>query len=699
MSIDYVKALGDDFASRVIASTSEWELDGTIPEEIFITELKRVWVSPYGYNNTFTEKLGDCWRGILKCINNSLIGSGVNVSTATMGAGKSSGAFIAAAIHSVLYPNEGVLILNRRTDECDELQNKLNQILPGTAISVHCKRGKDHWKNKPERQKIVVATHIGYLSHNLNKQRQLNDYVTDENIKKKRRLTIIDESLGFIKRYNLSAKFMKRVFKSLAQYDDPLLMRRDFNDEDQKLLAIYDAVTRVDIEAGQTKRGLLLDVEKKYRKVTFNKLVQKIADSSEKDFPIDEKSKKHLFENPEDYNFDDFQQGLVDDLLSLQAMLTKDFYGQADGSDIHLASGEIMKKVASILVQKEDVESCVILDGTAHINRAYKELKDSFPDAVYIQPEVKGVRNYKNMNIFVRSESSGLGKSSSVSKVHTRNVQIAEWANQTFTADDDVIFCGTLEVTKALKKYFKKSKPKFNYKLIHWNCIDGSNDYQNCNKFVLLSLPYPPRLHHESMMIALDKMDRLEKEEQQAWSNYKQELDASHMANHICQAIPRGICRKMKSNGNCAPYDVYMMMGGLQQIATDINISDLDKDYFNDTTKHLVQMVTQTFPKAQWNVWESFEGWCDRKPGQDMKDHNNVAVDWLKANLRKGQSIERSEFISFLEVTDDEKQSLSEAFTKSGLKRRKELHQLLVSLNIELKSTPGRYGKTIIVKK
>lgn len=92
--------------------------------------------------------------------------------------------------------------------------------------------------------------------------------------------------------------------------------------------------------------------------------------------------------------------------------------------------------------------------------------------------------------------------------------------------------------------------------------------------------------------------------------------------------------------------------------------------------------------------------WTSREYQNDTKyNHNNVAVDWLKANLRKGQSIERSEFISYLDITTEEKQSLSEALTKSGLKRRKELHQLLVSLNIELQSTPGRYGKTIILKK
>ena len=698
MRPDYVKALGADFEKRILKAASAIDLDGTIPETIFMDELKRVWTSPYGYNNSYTSKLGECWKGILQCINNSLTGCGVNISTATMGAGKSSGAFIAAAIHSILYPNEGVLILNRRTDECDELQDKLNALLPGTALSIHCKKGRDLWMEMPEQKKVVVATHIGYLSHNLNKKRQLNDYLDNNGVKKKRHLTIIDESLGFIKRYNLSAKFMKRVFKCLAQHDDPFLMRRDFIEEDQKLLEIYDVITKVDLEEGQSKRGLLLEVEKKYRKVSLNRLVQKIADSTEQDFPLDERTKKMLFENPEDYNFDAFQQGLVDDLLSLQAMLTKDFYGQKDGADIHLASGEIMKKVSSILVQKEDVESCVILDGTAHINRSYKELKDSFPDTVYIQPEVTGVRNYKNMNIYVRSESSGLGKSSSVSKVNTRNIQIAEWAKNTFSDEDEVLFCGTLAVTSSLNRYLKKIKPDFKYQLIHWNAIDGSNEYRNCNKFVLLSLPFPPRLHHESMMIALDKLDRLEKQEQSAWALYKQELDASHMANHICQAIPRGVCRKMRRNGNCDPYDVYMMLGGNQQIAPGLSLKDLNQDFFNETSKHLISMIGQTFPKANWDVWESFEGWCDRAAGQEMADHNHIALKWLKDNLKAGQKIERDVFIDQLDVTNTQKQSLRDALKKSGLKRRKELHQSLNNLNIEIISKPGRYGSTFIHK-
>ena len=81
-----------------------------------------------------------------------------------------------------------------------------------------------------------------------------------------------------------------------------------------------------------------------------------------------------------------------------------------------------------------------------------------------------------------------------------------------------------------------------------------------------------------------------------------------------------------------------------------------------------------------------------------MADYWDIALTWLKDNLKAGQKIKKDAFLQKIDISDTDRKSICDGLKTSGLKRRKELSRNLVDLNIEIISKPGRYGSTFIYK-
>ena len=88
--------VGDDFVMRIANEARRLQLDGSVPEDIFLREMRLLWTE--GYGNEITPQLEECWKGILHCFNRSIHKPGINVSSATMGAGKTSSLLVFLAL-------------------------------------------------------------------------------------------------------------------------------------------------------------------------------------------------------------------------------------------------------------------------------------------------------------------------------------------------------------------------------------------------------------------------------------------------------------------------------------------------------------------------------------------------------------------------------------------------------------------------
>ena len=187
--------LGNDFSDRIQSQAQFYNLDGTIPEDLFLIEMRRLWS---GYKNSSNDKFEECWKGILHCFNRSLSSGGLNISSATMGLGKTSTAFICLALYSVLYPENGSLMICRTIHECDEMEANLNNLLgEPVALAVHSKTDElDKWKDNIHNKRVVLATHVRYLAANDICKTPIHHYKGSQ-----RTLNIVDESLNFISRY------------------------------------------------------------------------------------------------------------------------------------------------------------------------------------------------------------------------------------------------------------------------------------------------------------------------------------------------------------------------------------------------------------------------------------------------------------------------------------------------------------------
>ena len=718
--------LGSDFSTRIQQKVEGRDLDGTIPEDIFIDEMVLLW-GEKGYRNAYNDKFIECWKGILACFNRSLGGPGLNVSSATMGAGKTSTALLCLAIHKVLYPDEGAMMVCRRTKECDDAEEQINELFgEKVSMALHSKMTKDgqteedkkdftKWRDKIQGTKILFTTHVNYLSSGtIHKEDKISYYNG-----KIRQLNIIDESIGFISRYNLTKSFIVNIQQRLMMLENSFYWEINYPAHLRKLAAVYKRISGLDpVKDGELIEQAFLDIENEFvysdedrsacaeeidsvvskyvKRVTFTSLAREVSRLPEKEW---NKSLIKKFYCGDDVSFIEFKQTLVQDILSIEAsMRLKAWVSESSGNrnknEINLTSGEVMGRISSIILQNDKLQSCVVLDATSHIDNTYKLLKQAYPDYVHLQPNVNNARNYRNVDFYIRSESSGTGKNTSITRASTRVPKIISWAKDQFGKGDKVLFCGTKKLIQKLNSELSNTKVSFETECMHWNCIDGRNDLKKFTTIIFLSIPNPPNNYFEGAAIALGMDETLTDTEK--LTKYRANSVCSYIATKLAQAVGRGALRSVVTNeGDCEKSSIYFLMNGSR-----VSSTNFDEVYscLEENNRNSILLLQETFPNAYWKAWSNFEGWKDSKRGVSTSSASKKIELYLVDKLKKGESITIMDTLEKVKVTPKEEKTIRAAFRASSL-GRSQIGESLTQNNITFVSNMGRgKGGTLFTK-
>lgn len=692
--------LGAEFVERIHLEAAELDLDGSVPKHIFLREMRRLWA---GFKNELTPELEECWEGILHCFNRSIHHSGMNVSSATMGAGKTTSLLLFLALYSVLYPTKGALVVSRRKQEGEELSASLNYLLgSGTAIALNGDTdSKDKWKSNLERHQILFATHVRFLGSSHLKS---NNHYTRFN-GKRREVTIIDESLEYVCRHTISSKFIRSIKDRLGFYCDEYIWDDDFSSEMKLFSKISRTVAKYQLKStdGEVVTDLFEAIREDIIKecgenfkfqTMFDKLYSFISSTKPDEWDgeaIRDKfvgKKKHS-----DFDFFEFQSTLVQDIISVQSTLVLKLWGKQDklSGDLSIASGEIMKVISKMVGLDKDTQSCVILDGTSQIDLIYSYLQEAFSDLVYIQPEVKGIRNYDNVEFFVRS-TSGTGKTVSTRRQDTRIEKILSWAEAEFNSRDRVVFCATKEFMEEFAETIEERKFKFKTVCMHYGCIDGRNDLAKYNTMVFLSIPNPPPNYHEQSAIALGLEDKYLSDDN--YSKFIRDNDAAHVATTLSQAISRDTKRKVIEGGRCRKSRVYLLFTGTE--------TKQDADFATTVRKlrgingQIVKTIQTVYPGSKWSTWSSFSGWQESKQGKPPSKAVIQLIDYLTYNVKPGQTVRLDNVIFSMGLSEKEKDTV-----KRAVKNRhgRQIDVAFDKLGINVFTKPGKGGYTNLIKK
>lgn len=687
--------LGSDFALRISNKTKGRELDGNIPEDIFIDEMVLLW-GERGYGNAYNQKFIECWKGILSCFNRSLTGVGLNISSATMGAGKTSAALLALSIHTVLYPEQGAMMVCRRTKECDDAAHQINELFgEEVSLALHSKMGDkkkdeyDYWRDKIRDTKILFTTHVNFLSSGVvYKEDKITHYKQDI-----RRLTIVDESIGFISRYNLTKKFIADIRSRLTFCKNPFVWETDYSNHIRKLAEIYNRISGLDVSVdGEVMKQVFGDIEKKHP-VKLSTIAKYVSSIPEKDWDM---SMINKYYTGDDDAFINFRQSLVQDILSIESSIKLKIWA-SEASFGHegplLSSGEMMSRISEILLQTRNIQSCVVLDATAHIDNTYNLLSKTHPKYVHIEESPVGVRDYGNVTFHVRSETSGTGKTTSNDRAPVRIPKILSWAKEEFSKGDKVLFCGTKKLMIALKKEIKKNPPPFKAECMHWGCIDGRNDLKEYSNIIFLSIPNPPTNYYEQTAIALDLDETLTDREKLI--KHRAGASSSYTATACAQAVGRGALRKvLTSKGDCAKCSIYFLFTGAVCFSDEFSgvYNSLEEVY-----KHVVVLLQEVFPKSRWESWRTFEGWNESKKGPVTSTASNKIVDYLITTLQTGESLKLQDILLQLHLSIKEKETAKNIFKPANL-RKSVAGKQLVANKIEFVGKKGKGGGTLFTK-
>ncbi|WP_316232853.1 hypothetical protein [Bradyrhizobium sp. SZCCHNPS2010] len=205
-----------------------------------------------------------------------------------------------------------------------------------------------------------------------------------------------------------------------------------------------------------------------------------------------------------------------------------------------------------------DAPGPVVLDATAGEDFTYELMEDR----AFIVMTPPGVRDYSSVTLHV-ARASGIGKGSMVERAKTRFPRIIEDLSERLSPERSVFFC----VHKAVEHELPEAEdlPFAKVAKAHWNAVDGSNDYADCDVAVIFGLPYRDRTTFPTnVFFALQGVQGDDWMDNPTWKgrvNLREHMVRRQLSASVIQAINRIRCRHVTDDhGGCPPADVFIVL-------------------------------------------------------------------------------------------------------------------------------------------
>ncbi len=551
----------EDFIKKIRPKLVETEPDiiptdykSPINPEHFVSRMESHWTDELG--NVGSESLKATWRQIAEYFNIHIRNHNTDDSrkwyalSPPTGSGKTQGTIIYCSLLANLenYEHTGVLIVTRRKKDAEYIAEQINK-LGGreTAIAFHSgEMTKKVNINDLPTSPVLVICHEAY------KRAVGLVALKGDTIEGKwlwfskyhighRKLTVIDECIDLVEDADINLDGLRETFGMIPQGI------RDRHPKDiaamKELIDILEGLHRLSSKDDASIPDFM-----------FTKFIQLSSDAL---IEYDFKSLIH-----------DLQKENCDPIGKHQKRLSNLALMYCDWSYYSRHGKEHTLKSARMLLPKEGIQGAVVMDATASANKVYSLHKE----IEMIDPP-KGSRNYRNFTLYI-SMGHRVGKGA-MKDIGHEQISDLMWGLNSELKGKDV-----LVITHLIAEHHVdgcKDLVDFNFETAHWQNLDGSNDWKDCQAVVLASLPYLPDYWSNNRYMAFKGEQDNDWLQGEDGIGQRLTLRRGKLASDIIQALNRVQSRKVINDEGDCPETIGFMLLGKVQNENDSLIRDIRK--------------------------------------------------------------------------------------------------------------------------
>lgn len=512
-----------------------------IREDLFVNRMTKHWTS---LGNCSSPDLQKVWGQLCRTFNEQIVAddSVWRVVQPATGTGKSQGLALYAAMHRE-QPEVGILIVVRLIAQAEEMADQINR-LAGAEIAKT--RHSDQPLNSDEmsRTQVLIITHRAYeLSldkYSRGFEQRFSSFMDYKNcFEGKRALVVIDECLDIVKQYQVSLDDLSYALGAIPYQikGDPQFMSEiaQLRELEQRMMEIADS-------GNQSERMIPWSADERNEELNLDELRRACREASWQELPA----------SVSEYSPYCSRVALkIDKILEAAEASVNQWRFYSKRGKVHTAN-------TSALLVPDNIKGAVVLDATASQNLLYR----LFSDRVIVKPVVEA-RRYDNVNLHVY-RIRGVGKGAMKQKALPRVTKVFSYLAANLPEHAKALICSH----QAIEPMVQQFDVPFEVRTGHWGAIDGRNDFQDCDTFVCLGLPYRDKVLSNNVYFAFkgpqgdDWFQRDSLRSDHGFSDIRKAIEEGQVASDVIQAINR-ICvrRVIDEYGNCKPANCYLLLG------------------------------------------------------------------------------------------------------------------------------------------
>ena len=477
------------------------------------------------------------------------------VNAAQTGSGKS----LTLKVYVSMLKEHSSLIIVSKVDEALEYCEFINKLRNNDNYARCYYSITDKNKDSPLRTdsyklneyQCIVISHS--MFQNVNLSDSLDTYKLYKN--KQRDLIVIDEKLHFFKSTILSIDEFNEFYGYL------MLLIQELNLDDNSLSLFNEIMRIIDLYDEDVKDNnnnlLAVDLDDLER---INQLLEGSQTSLRKIKKIFKdrlnwiSSELTILTGKKNTNINSLAINNIEDFI--QKIKYIFHYNDEDESYPYYYVRQNQKLFFRVESIVNKLGTCLILDATSTINEYYKmAFKDSYN---ILKVRSKPIRRYSNLTIYkAKGFSQGRTstyKSKSKQTIEQKAKMYMSYAHNLLTKSDDKILIIT---HLGFKKYLQEQTSDERIQFTHWGDHIGKNDWNDCNKVIIIGWHYLNELHYiYNIFSASNNSSSLD----YRTTKYNlQKFKVTQLADDIIQGVMRSQARIIDTlDGDCKKTDIYI---------------------------------------------------------------------------------------------------------------------------------------------
>lgn len=655
----FILKLFEDFVEKISPKPAEAEQhcipshsESQIDPELFVSRMEEHWTNELA--NVGSEALRAVWRQIAEYFNIHIHNHNTERSrnwyalSPPTGSGKTEGAIIYCSMLAKPenYMHPGVLIITRRINDAERIAERINSFGGReTAIAYHSGEMTKNVKiNDLPTYPVLVICHeayknaVGLVALKGDTIEGKWPWFSKYHIGQ-RKLTVIDECIDLVED---AAVNLDGLRKTVGMIPERIRVRHTQDIKSiNELLEILEGLCALCSKPND---------DTPMPDFMFTWFVDELSDVfGEYDF-------KGIIQDLHRENLD--PTGEHQERLTNLAQIYRDWsYYSRHGKDHTLKS-------ARMLLPKEGIRGAVVMDATASANKVYSLHKD----IVIVEPP-EGSRSYRNFTLYI-SRQHRVGKEAMKSIGDEQIPSLLNSLNSNLKGMDALVITHQIAEHHI---YSCEDSVDFKMHTAHWQNLDGSNDWKDCQAVVLASLPYLPDDWGNNRYMAYKGEQDDDWLQGEDGMNHRIKLRRGKLSSDIVQALNRIQSRKVINDQGDCPQTVGFMLMGRSMDENDFLISDIKRMMTG------IKIKTFQFQKQ-------------KKPRKTNKER--ILMKYLE-NVTPGE-YQRKGIENITKISSAQMTRIIKKIKEQGSKLNGELQKLNVSIE---NRRPGSYLITFFVKR